>query len=663
MKRLVVPVLAILLLPCVRASASAQTAAKLRLQDQLLLTAALEGNATEVSDALQQGANIEARDSNGWTPLMLAVYDSGNVDIVKLLLDHHADIDAQNGSGATALDYAAASGRIEVVKLLLAYHANLEVKDSNGETALFHAFEISSGGAGIVSLLLANHADLQVKNRFGYTPLMQAANQGRADIVSLLLEYHPDMEAKDTNGWTPLMGAANYGHADVVKLLLENHANLETTDARGYTPLMQAAYRGHADVVTLLLQYHADIAAAGNGPLAVAAMAGKPGIVKLLLDDHANVDVVYNGQTPLMWAAENGQTDVVRLLVASHANRDVKDPNGDTAIDKAARALDCDAVLALEQGSQQKTTDCLQALVTQYQKSPTDALRATAIRTAAAMNPPPAISQDARRPFVQAVTLFKTAQGAADLKTVLDLYQQAVQQAPWFTDAWYNQSLAQEQAGDFKGALASMQVFQQLETGGDKDQPTLDRIYALEAEAKSAADKAQRQADLNAAANAVRDVIGGRTLYRFFVDSGLNGGACSAIAAASGQCYVYSSDRYGFGSHDGTPMGAQADVTVEADHVVVTLGAQRFCMPPAVATYAAGNPLDSWIATNEAGLTDCNTPPGDVRVLSFAAQPLALDGLPATVQSALPGTRSMVVEKCANPECNPADIVIYWLKP
>jgi tetratricopeptide (TPR) repeat protein len=178
--------------------------------------------------------------------------------------------------------------------------------------------------------------------------------------------------------------------------------------------------------------------------------------------------------------------DTIRLLLAHHVNEGAKTKAGETALDIAVRLNRCDNVQALEHGSQEKTLACLQTLVAMSQKNP-DFLITTAIRAASAMNPPPPVPQEARRPYVEANTIFKAAQNESDTKQAISLYKEALSQAPWFAAAWNNLSLAQEKAGDYKAASESLNYFVKLEPAGTTDQAALDRVYALDAKAKMAA--------------------------------------------------------------------------------------------------------------------------------------------------------------------------------
>jgi hypothetical protein len=98
-------------------------------------------------------AYINARDKYGWTPLLRALENHNFKDgyILRLLLEHGADINAQTAFGQTPLYVAFGSGRLEMVRLLLEHGADVEAKDKDGKTALQKAAD------GEVVKLLREH--------------------------------------------------------------------------------------------------------------------------------------------------------------------------------------------------------------------------------------------------------------------------------------------------------------------------------------------------------------------------------------------------------------------------------------------------------------------------------------------------------------------------
>ena len=149
MKRIALFIVCIFLLPVFFAEASTKE------KNDQLVQAAERGNLTDVQDALKGGADVNAKNTNGLTALMMASYcgyTNGNyAEVVKLLLDKGADVNIKGKEGLTALMEASSGGNAEVVKLLLDKGADINVKNSKGETALVIAKD--KGQKEIVGML------------------------------------------------------------------------------------------------------------------------------------------------------------------------------------------------------------------------------------------------------------------------------------------------------------------------------------------------------------------------------------------------------------------------------------------------------------------------------------------------------------------------------
>lgn len=83
-------------------------------------------------------AQVEDKGQKDSTPLMEAA-SAGHLDIVKLLLNHNADVNAHCATGNTPLMFACAGGQVDVVKVLLKHGANVEEQNENGHTPLMEA--------------------------------------------------------------------------------------------------------------------------------------------------------------------------------------------------------------------------------------------------------------------------------------------------------------------------------------------------------------------------------------------------------------------------------------------------------------------------------------------------------------------------------------------
>ena len=107
--------------------------------------------------------------------------DKGCVDLVKLLLEEGASLEARDRLGAKPLARAAASGRAEIVTVFLDHGAPIDARDLDGSTALYKAAE--AGRLAIVRLLVERGASVDLPGRTGVTPLSAAAYMGSAPIV------------------------------------------------------------------------------------------------------------------------------------------------------------------------------------------------------------------------------------------------------------------------------------------------------------------------------------------------------------------------------------------------------------------------------------------------------------------------------------------------
>jgi hypothetical protein len=179
-------------------------------------------NIDEVHDLVIRGHNVNSREKrlNNITPLFIAV-ENGNVEMVQLLLNFRAKVNARDSSKQTPLmrlDYDATP---ELVDLLVRYGAKVNLVDSEGNTALILA--ASSAKADVLKALIDAGADVRAANKEGQTALMEAASNGEVDAVKLLIESGSEVNAKNKAGKSAWDFASN---DEIEKLLVSYGAEV-----------------------------------------------------------------------------------------------------------------------------------------------------------------------------------------------------------------------------------------------------------------------------------------------------------------------------------------------------------------------------------------------------------------------------------------------------
>ena len=155
------------------------------------LVAAFAGGHFQTADLLRQnGADPDARGRYGLNPLHAAA-SSGNFKVVRILIEYGpVDINARDDDGWTPLLWASGRHNFKdgsVLRLLLEHGAEINVQNRVGRTPLHRAS--FNGALEVVRLLLEHGADVEAKNIVGGTALQEAAERGHDAVVELLLEY------------------------------------------------------------------------------------------------------------------------------------------------------------------------------------------------------------------------------------------------------------------------------------------------------------------------------------------------------------------------------------------------------------------------------------------------------------------------------------------
>ncbi|MEN9538529.1 MAG: hypothetical protein RLZZ126_764 [Pseudomonadota bacterium] len=176
-----------------------------------------QDNESVVRELLQRGFDVNSRDPNGQHPLFLAIRDKseksatvllgwpqldpdarnqadesplmlaalrGDLSLAKRLVELGADV---NKTGWTPLHYASTNGHLEIMRLLLEHHAYIDASSPNDTTPLMMAAHY--GSASAVKLLLEAGADPGIKNMLGLSAIDFAQRANRKEAADLIAAF------------------------------------------------------------------------------------------------------------------------------------------------------------------------------------------------------------------------------------------------------------------------------------------------------------------------------------------------------------------------------------------------------------------------------------------------------------------------------------------
>nr|CAG4645529.1 EOG090X06BA [Lynceus sp. MCZ IZ 141354] len=294
--------------------------------------------------------NSNEKNNEGFTLLQIAA-QKGNLKKVKELLSCGADVNAISNIGSNALHEAAYFGHHDIVAVLIEAGIDPKQKKTDGWAAI-HLGCLASDPVPTLTVLLQKGVDVNMLTNDGKTALDISVQEGKSSAETFLrtkgakgaicIPIQRDINAKDANGWTALHRAASEGNSQNVKELLKCGALTTIFSSIGSLPLHEAAWEGHEAAVRELLAGGADANMPkidGSTPLHLAAATGRATVIKLLLEKGANPYIKNSiGSLPIHEAAYGGHRDAVREFLAAGVDPNAKKIDGATSLHLAAIA-------------------------------------------------------------------------------------------------------------------------------------------------------------------------------------------------------------------------------------------------------------------------------------------------------------------------------------
>jgi ankyrin repeat protein len=283
-----------------------------------------KGHKEVVELLIENGADVNVGGRSGQTPLNIAlqrkhediaelliqkgaivslhtVARHGLLEKLKELIDKGADVNAKNSEGQTPLDIASGQGHKEIIELLV---------EEGAKSSIYTA--ASSGDIDKVESFIKSGVSVNGDPRSSRTPLYWAVKNEHRDVAKLLID-----EGADVSSIHLLYYASKHGYRDLVEYFIQKGANVNSKNWKD-TPSHYAVRGGHTDVLELLLAHGADPNLKGQNGwslLHLAAKSGSMDITKMLLGERADVNAKNAaGQTPLDIAVRQNHKEIVELL-------------------------------------------------------------------------------------------------------------------------------------------------------------------------------------------------------------------------------------------------------------------------------------------------------------------------------------------------------------
>ena len=343
--------------------------------ESALMLAVRGGHAAVVMLLVQRGADINARDMKGTRALLAASYQqrcyaerstaagmsafhsaaaSGQEQLVECLLTAGADINAVDHCGKTPIYLAVEHGYSKVIKILAQHGANVGLRDLDGRSALHWAADNQQGEA-MIQVLAACGADVDIADNVNNSsPLHLAAARGFVNSCLCLLQCGANIRAKDVHKRTAIHIAAHCCREAVLRALIAAPgASCKDLDSLGRTALHLACEAGNLPIARMCIQAATPVNvvdAHGLTALHLASKSGVPQLVHYMCAQGAAPDVQSDSlhQSPLHKAAISGNgSDAILALLRAGAHHGARDSSGATALIAAAQVGDAAAVAML----------------------------------------------------------------------------------------------------------------------------------------------------------------------------------------------------------------------------------------------------------------------------------------------------------------------------
>ena len=264
------------------------------------------GDMSAVVLFVNAGMDIDTPNEQGWTPLMVALFE-GREEVALFLIKKGANVNFSDRSGYRPVHWAAFKGYTTVIDEIVTRSGDVNAETDYGWTALLQA--ASLGHVATVDCLMRHGAKPNSRDKEGAAAIHKAASNDHGDVARALVRGGAARDLEGTDRMTALHIAARLGYDDTVEALLELGCSLAAKDTRGATPLHLAAGNNHIVVLEQLISLKPVIAARdkeGATPLVYAVRTGAIAAARRLVRAGAKIRETIDIAMPEMETPTNG---------------------------------------------------------------------------------------------------------------------------------------------------------------------------------------------------------------------------------------------------------------------------------------------------------------------------------------------------------------------
>ncbi|MBQ7577040.1 MAG: ankyrin repeat domain-containing protein [Synergistaceae bacterium] len=190
-----------------------------RITDAQFLKLCEEGDEQKIIDAIKKGANVNAKDSDGWAALLYVLLSNKNIEIINAFINAGADVNIRDSIGLTVLmlvlrDYSDSPNKLALVNTLLKAGADVNANIPNTHWSVLMVAVMFNHNPEIITKLIEAGANINAKDNLGSTPLIDATRfNSNPEIINVLLKAGANVNDEDNRGYTALTWAVmKYAH-------------------------------------------------------------------------------------------------------------------------------------------------------------------------------------------------------------------------------------------------------------------------------------------------------------------------------------------------------------------------------------------------------------------------------------------------------------------